>query len=198
MWVNGGLAGMDDHGAVTIPTTTARRLATTAMRHAADSRGAVALEFALVAPMLIALILGILNTALIFLAQSGLETAAENAGRIIMTGQAQQAGMTQAQFKTAACASLPPFLACNRLYIDVASVSNFSDATLTTPTFTYDKNGNVTNSFGYATGARGSIAVVRLMYLWPTSNGPFGLQLTNTSGNNRLLQSTSVLKTEYY
>lgn len=163
-----------------------------------DIRGAVALEFALVAPMLIALIVAILNTALIFLAQSGLETAAEAAARIIMTGQAQQGGLTQAQFKAAACSALPPFLACNRLYIDVANVNNFSDATLTIPTFTYDKNGNVTNSFNYATGARGSIAVVRLMYLWPTGNGPFGLQLTNTAGNNRLLLATSVLKTEYY
>ena len=105
--------------------------------------------------------------------------------------------MTQTQFKAAACAALPPFLACNRLYVDVTSVSNFSDATLSVPTFTYDKNGNVTNTFSYSTGARGSIAVVRLMYLWPTGNGPFGLELTN-SGNNRLLQATSVLKTEYY
>lgn len=163
-----------------------------------NARGGVAMEFALVAPMLIALILAILNTALIFLAQQGLETAAENAGRLIMTGQAQSSSLTQAQFKTAACTYLPPFLQCNRLYIDVVSVSNFSDATLTAPVFTYDKNGNVTNSFSYSTGTRGSIAVVRLLYLWPTSNGPFGLTLTNTSNSNRLLLASSVLKTEYY
>lgn len=163
-----------------------------------DSRAAVALEFALVAPMLIALILAVLNTAMIFLAQQGLETAAENGGRIIMTGQAQQGSMTQTQFKTAACASLPPFLQCSRLYIDVAAVSSFSDATLGAPTFTYDSSGNVSNSFSYSTGARGGIVVARLMYLWPTSNGPFGLKLTNTSGGNRMLMATSVLKTEYY
>jgi Flp pilus assembly protein TadG len=163
-----------------------------------DTRAAVALEFALVAPMLIALILAILNTALIFLAQQGLETTAENGGRLIMTGQAQQGSLTQAQFKTAACASLPPFLQCSRLYIDVTAVTSFSDATLSAPTFTYDKNGNVTNSFSYSTGARGGIAVVRLMYLWPTSNGPFGLTLVNQTGGNRMLMSSSVLKTEYY
>jgi Flp pilus assembly protein TadG len=162
------------------------------------SGGVVALEFALIAPMLIALIVGILNTTLIFLAQSGLETSAEAAARIIMTGQAQNASMTQAQFQTAACATLPPFLQCSRLYVDVTNVTSFSSATLTVPTFTYDKNGNVTNTFNFSPGTRGAIAVVRLMYLWPTSNGPFGLQLTNTSGNNRLIQATSVLKTEYY
>ena len=194
MWFNGGLAAMRDPCAVNRTAIRGRRFAI--LR--GDARGAVALEFALVAPMLIALIVGILNTSLIFLAQSGLETTAENAGRIIMTGQAQQGALTQAQFKTAACASLPPFLTCSRLFIDVVSVNNFSDATLTTPTFTYYKNGNVTNTFSFSTGTRGAIAVVRLMYLWPTSNGPWGLKLTNTSGNNRLLLATSVLKTEYY
>ncbi|MDE1917036.1 MAG: pilus assembly protein [Sphingomonadales bacterium] len=163
-----------------------------------DRHGVAAMEFALIAPLLLALILGILNTSLIFLAQSGLETSAEAAARIIMTGQAQNAGMTQGQFQTAACATLPPFLQCNRLYVDVTNVSSFSSASLGAPTFTYDKNGNVTNSFSFSPGTRGSIAVVRLMYLWPTTNGPFGLQLSNTSGNNRLLQATSVLKTEYY
>lgn len=163
-----------------------------------DTSAAVALEFALVGPMLIALILAILHTALIFLAQQGLETTAEAAGRIIMTGQAQQSSMTAAQFKTAACATLPPYLQCSRLYIDVTSVSNFSDASTAAPTFTYDSKGNVSNSFSYTTGTRGSIAVVRLMYLWPTTNGPLGLNLTNTTGYNRMLLATSVLKTEYY
>jgi Flp pilus assembly protein TadG len=163
-----------------------------------DTRAAVALEFALVGPMLIALILAILHTALIFLAQQGLETTAEATGRIIMTGQAQQSSMTQAQFKTAACATLPPYLQCSRLYVDVTSVANFSDASTAAPTFTYDNNGNVSNNFSFSTGARGSIAVVRLMYLWPTANGPLGLNFINTAGANRMLLATSVLKTEYY
>lgn len=149
-------------------------------------------------PAVLALVLATLHTALIFLAQEGLETAAENAGRLVMTGQAQQGGLTQSAFKTAACNSLPPFLTCSRLYVDVTTVSSYANAVTGVPTFTYDTNGKVTNTFSYSTGTQGAIVVVRLMYLWPTANGPLGLQLSNTSGNNRLLLATSVLKTEYY
>jgi Flp pilus assembly protein TadG len=162
-----------------------------------DARAAVALEFALVAPMLIGLILAVLNTALIFLAQQGLETAAENGGRIIMTGQAQQGGMTQAQFKTAACASLPPFLQCGRLYIDVTAVTNFSDATLTAPTFTYDSNGNVSNSFSYSTGARGDCGGAADVSVADLERA-IRAEADQHFGGNRMLMATSVLKTEYY
>lgn len=175
-----------------------RHIATLPRALANCRRGAALVEFALVMPAVLALVLATLHTALIYLAQEGLETAAESAGRLIMTGQAQQGGLTQSAFKTAACNSLPPFLTCSRLYVDVTTVSNYSTAVTGVPTFTYDTNGNVTNSFSYSTGTQGSIVVVRLMYLWPTANGPMGLNLSNTSGNNRLLLATSVLKTEYY
>jgi Flp pilus assembly protein TadG len=175
----------------------------------ADRRGNVALEFALVGPLFIALLLASLHTALVFFAQEGLETAAETTARVILTGQAQTKitgnitvnGVTQTpqqQFHTIACAALPPFLTCNRLYVDVTTVSNYASAVTSPPTFTYDANGNVTTAFNYQPGAQGAIVVLRLMYLWPTIAGPNGFSLVNTYGSNRLLQATSVMKTEGY
>jgi hypothetical protein len=63
---------------------------------------------------------------------------------------------------------------------------------------TYDSKGAVSNSFTFNTGGRGDIVVVRLMYLWPVVNGPFGLSLSNQPGGNRMITAASVLKTEYY
>lgn len=175
-----------------------------------DVRGATALEFALVAPVLIAMIVAIFEIAVMYFAQQGLETATETAARLILTGQAQQnftgvkdaqgnvTKTPQQQFKEAACASLPTFLQCSRLYVDVTNVTNFSSANTALPTFTYDSNGNITNSFAYSPGAQGAVVVVRLIYNWPTLAGPLGFDLSNRPGSQRMLLATSVMKTEGY
>lgn len=174
-----------------------------------DASGATAIEFALVAPAFLALLLATLYTALAFFAQQGLETAAEGSARLIMTGQAQNfkgtdkngqsyTGMTAEDFRQAACKAIPPFLSCNRLYADVQTSASYSSANLTAPAFTYDAGGNVTTKFNYSPGTQGAIVVVRLAYLWPTGPGPLGFTLVNQPDSNRLLLASSVLKTEGY
>ena len=182
-----------------------------------DDRGAALIEFALVAPMFIALIIGILNTSLVFLAQQSLETVAENASRQIMTGiaqtsvigtgQSQHTGMTQTDFYNAVCAVIQtrrtPLLTCDtsRLFIDVSTVSQFSSASTGAPTLTYNASGNLTttqSSFNYSPGTQGAIVVLRVMYLWPTGKGPLGFNMTNQRNSNRLLVASTVLKTEGY
>lgn len=163
-----------------------------------DARGGTIVEFALVAAPLIALLLAIIETSLTFFAQQGLETTAEAASRLLMTGQAQQANMNAQTFKNAACNSLPPFLSCSNLFIDVTTVSSYSGAFVAPPKITYDKNGNISNNFSYSPGGRNSIVVLRLMYASSTFRGPLGLDLSNMTNNRRLLMATSVLMTENY
>lgn len=165
-------------------------------RLAADIAGNALVEFALVAPALLALIVGILQVSLIFLANEGLETVAEYAARLIMTEQAQSASMTAPQFKAQVCTQLPPFLACNRLFIDVSPATSFANASLGAPALTYASDGTVNTNFSYSTGSTGAIMVVRVIYLWPTATGPLGFNLTNQPSGNRLLVATSVLKSE--
>ena len=162
-----------------------------------DAHAASASEFAIIAPALIAVLVATLETALVYLAQDGLETATETGSRLLLTGQAQS-GMSSDQFRTAACAALPPYMSCANLMADVSVASTFSAANTSPPTLTYDTNGNVTNSFAYATGAQGSILVLRLLYLWPTNMGPLGFTLANQPGNKRLLVATSVVRSESY
>jgi len=163
-----------------------------------DASGVTMLEFALVGPAFIGLIIAIFQTAMLFLASQGLETAAEASGRLLLTGQAQGASYTASQFKTAACTTLPPYLSCSRLYVDVTTVSSFSAASLGAPTITYDANGQVTNNFAYSPGSSGAIVVMRLMYLWPTVTGPFGFSLVTTGSRDHLIVASSVLKAENY
>src|SRR5580704_1953905 len=75
-----------------------------ACRFARQQDGAAAVEFALIAVPFIALTFAILETALVFFAGQTLETAASEAGRLVMTGQA--ASFSQSDFKTQVCAIL--------------------------------------------------------------------------------------------
>src|ERR1700758_4455753 len=58
-------------------------------RFGRNRRGSAVVEFALVAPIFIALLFAILETALMFFASQVLETMNDNAARLIQTGQAQ-------------------------------------------------------------------------------------------------------------
>ena len=169
-----------------------------AARLRACEDGAVAVEYAMIAPAFMALLLGILQTGVLFLSQQGLETAAEDATRLILTGQAQKSSLTAAQFRSRACQSLPHYLSCTNLMVDVTTISSYSAAQLGPPTITYDASGNVSNSFTFSTGGRNSIVVLRLMYMMPVIGAPLGYNISNQPSGKRLLIATSVFRNEYY
>lgn len=163
-----------------------------------DTRGGVAIEFAFICAPLVALMLAILQTSMVFFAQQTLETTAEKSVRQLMTGQAQQASMSKAAFKASVCSKLPSFMSCSNVMVDVQTTTSFSSASTATPTLTYDASGNVNNSWSYTPGAAGSINIVRIMYVWDVSKGPLGFDLSTMSSGKRLLYATSVFKTEPY
>jgi Flp pilus assembly protein TadG len=178
--------------------------------------GAAAVEFALVAVPFLALLFAILETAFIFFVQQALENAAANAGRLIMTGQAQQnyqgsgQPMTASQFKTAACAAIAGVLNCNAsLIVDVQTYSSFSAANAGNATAPPLNSHGVLqidpNNPPFDMGGPGDIVVVVLMYQWPAWVNLPGLTslMDLASGNNqpvtgRLLMATSVFMNEPY
>lgn len=160
--------------------------------------GAAAVEFALVAAPFLALTFAILETAMVFFAGQTLEAAAADSARLIMTGQAQSAGFTQAQFKTAVCARIYGLFDCaNGLYVDVKSYSSFGAISNTAPI----TNGVLdTAKTTYSPGDVGNIVVVSLYYQWPIYVSMLGNNLASTglSGGNRLLTATAVFRVEPY
>src|SRR5690349_2423198 len=102
--------------------------------------GASAVEFAIISPMLIALVLAILQVAIIVFANQALETLVSQASRQILTLQSQ--GLTQSTFKTAVCANIVVLFNCNNVMIDVQTYNSFSSAVTSAPTLTFDASGN--------------------------------------------------------
>jgi Flp pilus assembly protein TadG len=184
-----------------------------------DTVATAAMEFAIIGPVLFALLLATLQLVLVFLAQAALETACEGAARYVLTGQAQNnfTGTTsssglvttpQQQFNTYICTQLQGFMGCGYLFGEVVAGADYTTVSLAEPTWTFDANGNVSNTLTYSPGTQGQIVVVRLYYFWPVVTF-MGFNITSTtdsytsngksiSNNYDVLIATSVSKTENY
>jgi len=161
-----------------------------------DTRGATIIEFAVVTAPLIALIIAILQTSIVFFSQQTLESAAEQASRLILTNQAQKTSMSQSAFKQQACKALPPYMKCANLIVDVRTAASFAAADTSMPTLHYDASGNVDNSWSYQLAGSEKITTMRLMYPLPVVSAPLGFNLSNMGGSKRLLIATAVFQPE--
>ena len=155
----------------------------------------MAVEFALVAPVFFALLFAIIEVAIVFFADQVLETIAQNSARMIMTGQAQNASYTQAQFKTYVCSQIPALFNCNNVYVDVESYPAFTNVTLNSQ---IDGSGNFVNNMQYNPGGPGNIVVVRLFYQWQLYVTGLGYNISNLAGSKRLLVATAAFRNEPY
>jgi Flp pilus assembly protein TadG len=158
--------------------------------------GAAAVEFALVAAPFLALLFAIIETAFVFFAGQSLEYAVAQAGRLVMTGQADAAGYDQAAFKNAVCAKVVALFDCqNKLYANVQTYTSFGAASTTPP---YQNGQLDTTKMNYQPGNPGDIVVVSLYYQWPIYVSLISTALANQSGSNRLLIATAAFRNEPY
>ena len=169
--------------------------------------GSAAVEFALVAPVFFALLFAIIEVAIMFFASQVLETICQDSARALMTGQAQTGAVTtcavsgvaspctQATFQQYACSQIPALFSCANLYIDVESYSSFSNVTISSQIV----GGNFNSAaMLYNPGGPGDTVVVRMFYQWPLFVTGLGFNISNLSGNKRLLVATSAFQNEPY
>jgi Flp pilus assembly protein TadG len=160
------------------------------------NRATTSVEFGLLAAPFVALSFATLQTAIIFFAGQALETAAATSARLILTGQAQTQGWSEAQFKQQVCGNITGLFNCqNGVYIDVENYTSFADANLSSPV----TNGNLnTSAMNYNPGGPGEIVVVRLYYQYPVYMNLLGFNLSNLNGGFNLLAATAIFKNEPY
>jgi len=168
------------------------------IRFWSNKRGATAVEFALIATPLIALVLASLQTAVIFFFDQALQTATQKTARTLMTGSVQTANLTQTQFQTALCANLPSQFQCSKVMVDVESAVSFPAISTAPLVLTYNGSNNVTNTWNFNPGVAGSIVIMRVMYDWPVVGGPFAIGLSNQPNGSHLMVATVVFKNEPY
>ena len=164
--------------------------------YARSRSGSALIEFAIVAPVFFLLLFGIIETGLVFFASTALENATNDAARLIRTGQAQSASMTQAAFRTQVCNEITPLLACDsNLQIDVESYSGFGSANFVAPTTSGSLNQNLNN---FSPGNAGDVVLVRTFYTWSVLTPLLQPFLANLSNGKHLINATAAFRNEPY
>ena len=177
------------------PAVSTASVRTIFYRFRRNRRGSAAVEFALVAPVFFALLFAIIETGLMFFASQVLETITQDSARMILTGQAQSASYTQAQFQSYVCSQIPGLFNCANVYVDVESYPAFTNVTINSQ---IDASNNFINNMQYNPGNPGDIVVVRLFYQWPLFVTGLGYNISNLAGSMRLLTATAAFRNEPY
>lgn len=160
-----------------------------------DQRGTTLIEFGILAIPFFVIVGAILETAVVFLASQILDSAVQDASRLILTGQAQNASYTLDDFRNAVCDHLYGLFTCDNLQIRVNTVTNFANATTTTPIDpTNPTQWTLVQAFQPGTGS--SIVMVQVYYKWPVILNFGGLDLASYSDGTRLLGAVRVFENE--
>jgi Flp pilus assembly protein TadG len=153
-----------------------------------DDRGSSAVEFALVAPILFALLFGTIEVGVQGMVSSSLENAVAAASRTIRTGEADGPA-SASDFKNLVCAGMIDSLSvCNaRLAISVAPFSSFSSAgsaATAAPDGTFNK------------GGPSDIILVHATYSWPAIAPTFDASLHRIGPTTVVFSTQAAFKNE--
>ena len=168
-----------------------------ARKLAGDESGSPAVEFALVFPIFIGVVLATLQAGTIFLAKAYFESGAETAARVVLTNQTGT--LTAAQFQTEICNQLTALFNCGQVTVELEPMpAGTTNVSTLLPTF--DSNGNVvgtpTVDVGANAGTAGTDMLLVVMYPWPVYGGPLGLNFSNMGSGKMLMTSTQVFRIE--
>lgn len=168
-------------------------------RWRADDKGVTALEFGMVAAPFFMLLFGIIGIGLYFFTTFTLENAVEQASRLLRTGQAQQANMTAAQFKTKVCELVPGHIDClGKLKVNVKSFEDSDDITPESLPKCLDGTGQLSAATEFTPGGASKVVLVWVCFEWEFAKSLPFLNFSDMSNGSRLIQATTTFRTEPY
>ncbi len=159
-----------------------------------DENGVTAVEFGFIAMPFLALLLAIFEVALSFFGVLMVENAVEESARLIRTGQAQENGFSEAQFKQDICDRIYTFNDCmEELRLEVKTYADFADINMESPV---DTDGNFTDNYDFDMGVGEEIVVVRAFYKWELMNKIMGLGISNMADGSLLINASAAFRNE--
>lgn len=172
-----------------------------------DERGVTIIEFGILALPFFTIIAAILETSLVFFAGQILDSAVQDAGRLIRTGQMQTgpAGSNNLEgFRLKVCDGLYNMMTCANVKLRVSVVADFGSATVSYPIQTGNacaevsgkKTCNWTIVEDYKPGGGGDVVLVQAYYKWPTIVRLPGFDLQDQIDGTRLLGAVRVFRNE--
>ena len=158
-------------------------------------KGSTAVEFALIGIPFIFFVIGTLEMALMFTAQSLLEASTAQAARQVRTG-AVQLGAGEDGFTDALCEYAAVLIPCDDIQYQVVAMDSFADAE-DFPDAEFDDDGNLEDQ-GFDPGGVSDVVMIRVAYNYPIKTPLMQPILTNYGNDKRIMLSTIVLQTEPY
>jgi Flp pilus assembly protein TadG len=189
------------------------------LRCVGDTRAAVGIEFAFIAPVFFLLLLAIIETGILFLSQNTLEYSTQNAGRMIRTGAAQgtvvanaltcstsdapsttygSSETPQAWFKDQICCGISTLLSdcAGSLHVSVQNYTSGGFGGYSNSTDTNGKLLPVTDT--YSPGGACDVVLVRATYNWTVITPLLTVFLVNMANSQHLLSATTAFRNEPY
>lgn len=156
--------------------------------------GTTAVEFAFLAFPFFLLLFGIIESSLLFFAGQMLESAVDDVGRKIRTGQLDDT-LTETQFKTEICSATALLFTCSKIQVDLEVAAKFDD--LGDPPV--PENGTVDHSaYSFTAPCPEEIAMITVSYEWPIFTNYVAAQVSQLNSGNALLNAMAVFRTEPY
>lgn len=164
---------------------------------ARDTRGATAIEFAILAPIFFAILAAILQTSIQYFAAQVLESAVQDTSRTIRVGQVQREGWTVADYKKNVCGRLFGFFGdCADLRVNVRQIDDFKSATYSIPLDQSCKQDcKWTEDDVWTPGVASSVVLVQVFYRYP-SIVPVPFVTNDLPDGRRLLGAATIFRNE--
>jgi Flp pilus assembly protein TadG len=168
---------------------------------ARNERGAVAVEFAILALPFFALIYALLETSIVFLAGQILDSAVNDTSRKLRTGQAQTASWSIDEFRSEMCERLYGMFDCNEVKIAVSTVAGFSNAAINITPIDPDCRTDETKcdwtiTESYTPGIGSQVVLVQAYYKWPILLNLPGVSLATNADGTKTLSAVRVFQNE--
>ncbi|MES0871138.1 TadE/TadG family type IV pilus assembly protein [Pseudovibrio sp. SCP19] len=166
-------------------------------KFAKNARGVTAVEFAIIAPFLLGMVMAILELGLSFLVEVVLDNAVAEASRHIRTGQVfYDAEYDLGKFKKHVLDNGAGLLNAvdEKIFISVQHRDNFEK--LPKPEPLLDKDNNVVMQEIWDPGTRNDVVLVQVVCAWPMVSAVMLDYFGVTAGGERLLVATEIFRNE--
>lgn len=165
-----------------------------------NKKGAAAVEFALIAPILLGLVFSSFELGFAMMKITTVDHAVAKATKLIYTGAATTGGITQKQMEDIICEELTLFRNCeNNISVELAPVSSFRDRLSGNVICRDSANPPViAPSITYNPGANDQVLIMRVCLISDliTPGIKLGLRMPTTSTGRSQIVSTTAFRNE--
>lgn len=161
-----------------------------AKRFFGERRGAVAVEFAIVAMAFFSLLAALFEVALIALGNQLLITGTQEVARQAQLGTISNDATGEADVREAICGASLGLFDCANLRLRVTTFDNFADASVT---LSEDLPDDLSDYEAFDAGEPDEIVVFRVLYEWPVL---LYLPMADRDNGTFLMISTTVIRNE--